>query len=429
MFRNRGTRLAALAAVGMALGLAGRADAQGTFGSQSRADAASRMLVLAVQQGISSLPPTAGQSFSYRLDPEIGTFVPDEGRLEPVSFRSTQVIQPGTFSIRAAMSAFHLEESFGPLLYAGEAQDPADDPDGRFDAFTEFGTSVDADVFLTNIAFNYGVVDRVEVSLNVPVVVVDADATQETLSFIDGAGNIRVAAYSTPEQVQNAKTISEADGGATLRSLRYADLPDAGFNDGSNVGLGRVSLGGKVLALSTQMFQVAFSTEVFLPSPNEDEFSGSESFAILPRLITRAAPLDILRLHADVGYDYDFDEEELTRLVWNAGASVVPHERVVLDLGVGGSLFDEPIRWTPTVATSPGDPTPDPMDPSRPTVPPLRITTSGDTELGDNFVDLLFGVKGKITDHLILSGAFNVPLNEDGLRPEVVATLSAELYF
>src|SRR5882672_5366874 len=63
----------------------------GQFGAQCRADAASKMIVLGVQQGISSLPPTSGQSFSYEFNPELDTYVTSE-RLGPTSFRAPQTI-------------------------------------------------------------------------------------------------------------------------------------------------------------------------------------------------------------------------------------------------------------------------------------------------------------------------------------------------
>ena len=44
------------------------------FGGQDRADAAARMIVLAVQQGISALPPASGQGVTYEFDPEADTY-------------------------------------------------------------------------------------------------------------------------------------------------------------------------------------------------------------------------------------------------------------------------------------------------------------------------------------------------------------------
>lgn len=395
------------------------------FGGQSRADAASKMLVLAVQQGISTLPPTAGQSFSYKLDPELGTFVPDEGRLEPVSFRSTQVIQPGTFSVRAAASFFHLDDSFGPILYQGEPSNG--DPNFPI-AVSEFGTNVEADIFLMNIALNYGLMDRLEISLNLPLVVVDADASQTFVGFEDEANlpanRANVAAAETPGELDELLAIgrdpSNPEIGYIYRKDSFSEL-GFDFNDGSNFGVGRISLGGKYLVYSSQLAQLAVSSELFFPSPNEDEFAGSESFALLPRVIGRATPLDMLRLHADLGYDFDFEEDELSRFVWSVGSSLVPLERLVLDAGFGGSVFKDSVRWTPTVTQSSGDPGEG--------TPPLTLTALEGTEVGDTFVDFLAGAKVKVTDMLILSGAVNVPINDEGFRPNVVGTFSAELYF
>jgi len=44
------------------------------FGVQDRADAVSRLIVLGVQQGISSLPPTSGQPLAYKSAPQLDTY-------------------------------------------------------------------------------------------------------------------------------------------------------------------------------------------------------------------------------------------------------------------------------------------------------------------------------------------------------------------
>ena len=122
---------------------AGLATAQGiddSLGSRSRADAARNLIVLAVQQGISSLPPTSGQSFIYEFDLSQGTWVPTE-RMNPTSFRVPQTIGSGVFSLRAAASYFDLSDSFGPATYAVALDD------GRR-GFTKFGLDVSARVGL-----------------------------------------------------------------------------------------------------------------------------------------------------------------------------------------------------------------------------------------------------------------------------------------
>src|SRR5690349_16701595 len=90
--------------------IAGPARANNQFGGQGRADAASQMIVLGVQQGISSLPPTSGQAFTYDYNAELGTFVASE-QLGPTVLRSPQTIGANRFSLRVAASYFDLSKT------------------------------------------------------------------------------------------------------------------------------------------------------------------------------------------------------------------------------------------------------------------------------------------------------------------------------
>jgi hypothetical protein len=191
------------------------------------------------------------------------------------------------------------------------------------------------------------------------------------------------------------------------------------FNDGTNAGVGRISLGGKALLYSSELVDFAFSTEFFFPSPNQEQFAGSDSGAILPRLIAQAKFDNPLRLHADAGYDYDFDTDELRRFTWNAGASVafdVIHG--VFDTGVGGSVFNQGIQWTPARGSF--------IDTRG---QPASIQALEANRLGNNFVDFLLGIKVRLTDKSVASGAVNVPVNNQGFRAVAVGTLALEYYF
>ncbi len=395
-----------------------RASAQDPFGAQARADAVSRMLVLGIQQGISSLPPTSGQSFSYVFDPELATLVAGKARLEPVSLRSTQLVSPGTMSFRFAGSMMNLRESFGPNVYEARTLD------GELFGYAEFGSGVDARIGLFNVAANYGIRDRIEIGINVPLVWVDVEAwqtfsTPQSLAFVPSR-DARVGGAGSLEQLEELKRIAsdedpETDG-LVYRSDGYRDL-GLRFHRGSHVGLGRVSVGGKALLLGRERVQLAAMLELFLPSPNEDEFAGSESVSLLPRLVARYEPWSWIRLHGDVGYEGDFQEAELRRFVWNAGASL-PGGSYVADLGFGGSVFEEAIAWSPRRATSMGD-----AD-----APPLEITALGSTTLGRSFVDALAGLKLQVHEHVLASVAVTMPLNEAGLRSDVVVTVGLEVH-
>jgi hypothetical protein len=126
-----------------------------------------------------------------------------------------------------------------------------------------------------------------------------------------------------------------------------------------------------------------------------------------------------MRLHLDLGYDYDFDVDQLRRFVWDVGLSF-PLAFGTFDAGVGGSTYDAPIDWTPSQyreSIIPGEPT------------NITVSAIGDNQTGTNYVDFLAGAKVALSDAIILSGGVNVPVTDEGLQPVVGGTIALELYF
>src|SRR5262245_5513064 len=72
---------------------------------ETQAQAAQTMIVLGVQQGISSLPPTSAQSFFYQFDYESEVFVPSD-RLGPTVLRSPELLRAGDLNLRVGASYF-----------------------------------------------------------------------------------------------------------------------------------------------------------------------------------------------------------------------------------------------------------------------------------------------------------------------------------
>ncbi|MGH7788096.1 MAG: hypothetical protein ACRERC_14585 [Candidatus Binatia bacterium] len=386
------------------------AQADNSFGLQQRADAASNMIVLGVQQGISSLPPTSGQAFTYDFNDELGTFVESE-QLGPTVLRSTQTIGANRLSLRFATSYFELGETFDPIVYQATG---GPIPPGQ-QVYTSFGMSADANVVLFNLAATYGFTDRIEATINIPFSVVDARASQTFLTFpppFPPAKDARVAAVpgDSPAIVQQA-----LDAGVVAeRELSFSAL-GADFNSGKQVGLGRISVGVKGLVLASDWVDVAASGEFFCNSPSQDEFAGSDSPSILPRVIAQLKAAKHLNVFTDVGYEYDFDVDQLSRFVWNAGISI-PVVNATFDFGAGGSLFDESLTWTPVQATGGEGVT-------------IRAVNPSATELGTNYVDFLAGVKVGLFEGAVLSGSVNVPVTDDGFRAAAIGTVSLEYYF
>jgi hypothetical protein len=379
------------------------------LGVQARADAARQAIILGVSQAISSLPPTTGQSFVYEYDPQIDTYRAT-GLLGPTAYRSPLTIGKGKMSVRVAGSYFALSNTQNPIDY--EVTGLANP------LFTKFGFQVDAKVGLFNLSCSYGVLHWLELSLEVPITIVDARAQSSFVTLASAASepidNAPVAAAASVEALDR----NLADGRLIVREGTVNQL-GANFNEGTSAGLGRIGIGGKAHFLRSKYVDMALSTEIFLPSPSEDDFSGPASGAFLPRLITAVNATDEAKLHVDVGYEYDTEFAELRRLVWNTGASY-GFPGATIDAGVGGSSYAEGIEWTPSSFVQP---------PGREVPVPLQFTALGDNTLGTDYVDFLFGAKLQLAPTALLSGSVNVPINDAGIRPVAVGTVALEIYF
>jgi len=394
------------------------------FGVQDRANAAQRMIVLGVQQGISSLPPTQGQSFTFDFNSELGTYTTSE-RLGPTSFRSPQTVGKGKLSLRLAVSYFDLADTLLSTTYKVTGLTYPDPPG----YCTQFGLRADSRVGLINLAANYGISNRLEIDVNLPVVVSDTSASEIHFARPDAPTLVQPVACGANVALQRVETpFQKVDLGAGKM---------VAFNEGTSVGVGRISIGAKAVLYSGKWLDLAFSPEFFFPSPSEDQFAGSASAAILPRVVAQAKFANPLRLHVDAGYDYDFDHDELRRFTWNAGASLplafsipialddkppaspeFPVLHALVDFGLGGSKFNQGIQWTPDRASF--------VDEAG---SPARIRALGSNRLGDNFVDFLGGIKIRVGDQSIVSGSVSVPVNDEGFRADAVGTLAVEYYF
>jgi hypothetical protein len=408
------------------------------FGGQDRANAVSQMVVLAVQQGISSLPPTSGTSFVYRY--ETDSFV-REKHLGPTAFRAPETIDQGDLDLRLGMSYFDLSQTFSPIQYFVQFDRPYQ---GAQAGIVGFGADVDAKVTVLNLSVSYGVTHRTEVMLNLPVTIVDVQASQISSTSVGHAdlppsaalvdGVFQEQPLSSDPTVRNAqiKGLSQefqnragpqcnlgADACLTFRRDSFGSL-DFAFNDGTHPGVGRISLGVKQLLYFGDWFRLAFVTEFFMPSPNQAEFAGSDTASILPRAVAVAPIAPWLRFYTDVGYDYDFSDSDLRRLTWDSGASF-PVNRFSFDLGLGGSKYDTPIRWTPSTAGGSAD--------AQLGIPASTLSVLGNNQLGDNLVDVLVGAKLQLTDAWILNGVVTVPVNNEGLQPAALGTLALEYTF
>ena len=401
------------------------------FGAQDRADAAKRMIVLAVQQAISSLPPTSAQSYTYEFDPRVDAVLRSE-QLGPTAFRSPKPIGKGRFSLRLAASCFELGDSFGPTDYRADGPQAEDQlrkngRDPMQGLLTRFGVKASASVGLINLSGTYGIASNLDFTVTMPIAIVDAHASEVFIENPDMPGKAVGVPLNTPALLSKPCPASRSPGSCLLdeyladktyhvASREFSKIR-LDFPDGTHAGVGRISVGSRLAFYRGDRIQLAFMPELFFPSPNEAELAGSASFAILPRAVAAIKASEWARIHIDAGYDYDFHYTELQRFVWNTGASI-PLRNADFDLGVGGAEYAEGITWTPDHATFKDD--------------MQRINTIsalGSNRLGTTFVDFIGGLKVRVAGETVISGAVTVPLNGEGFRPDALGTVAVEQYF
>lgn len=381
------------------------------FGGQDRANAAQRLILLGIQQAIRALPPAAGQAPSFEYDGDIPVRTT---RLGPTSLHTSRPVGANRLSVRIATSAFHVSKSFGPITHWVA---PEDTSEPGFRAFTKVGLKARVEVALLTTSVSYGIGPRLDATISVPLAFVEA-STRQVTSALPEERNLppRAAAWAgTGERAQLDPSL--AAGFFIYRSDSFDDL---GFrsHDGSHVGLGRIGLGLRQVLYSKGGLHIAAAPEFFIPSPDEDKFAGSESAAILPRIVGEWAAMPTFRFLSELAYEYDFDHAELRRFTASAGV-LLPHQRFSVDAGVRASAFDRPITWTPSVARG-----------QETTEFPATIATAlENNRVGDDFIDMVVGAKVRLPYRGALSAAVTVPLNDQGFRADVVGTVGIETSF
>ena len=404
------------------------------FGGQDRADAAQQMTVLAVQQAISSLPPTSAQSFTYAFDLDSGAYTVSQN-LGPTVLRSPETIGAGKLSVRVAASYFALDQTFGPIEYGWEIDEPEAGKLYPRKGLIELGLASSAKVGLVNLGATYGLTNKLELMLNLPIVAVDAQAENVFTTLkenqnlpanmvpVSGPSSVLDASLEALLPALRAGLNSELQSGKLIIRSDSFSAQGFRFNDGTHAGVGRISAGAKLRLYDSEMLQLAAAPEFFFPSPNQDEFAGPDSAAILPRLVAAFNVAKPVKLMVDAGYDYDFRYDELSGFVWTAGATL-PLTWASFDLGFGGTKFNRGITWTPSVTRFQSSF----MDAQGKFIDGTAIAL-GDNQLGTNYVDVLVGMKLRLGERSVIAGAVSVPVTGQGFQPAALGTLEWEMYF
>ncbi|MEP7175785.1 MAG: transporter, partial [Gemmatimonadales bacterium] len=253
------------------------------------------------------------------------------------------------------------------------------------------------DVRLTVTAFllTYGISDRIDLGVAVPIV----------STSIEGTTNAQINPFGLPPAVHFF-------GGTADNPVLTASR----FVRGSATGLGDVDARVKVNLRRGERLAVGVLGDVRFPTGSEDDLLGSGAFAARGLAIL-SARFGAFSPHANLGYLYRGGEFETDAVLGTLGFDhlLAPWATLAVDLISQLQVGDSPLQ------------VPGPVVIQSPYVRTITPTTIPDRR--DDLVDGSLGLKLTTATGVTVVGNGQWPLNRGGLRADVIWTLGLEYNF
>jgi hypothetical protein len=257
--------------------------------------------------------------------------------------------------------------------------------------YIEVTTNLDLSLLVTSIFAAYGVSDRVDIGIALPIV--RSSMTGRSQAIIQQYSATTPHSFGTPSNpMQTAQASTE----------------------GSATGLGDIAARVKAHVYQGPTVGLALIGDLRLATGRSEDFLGSGATSI--RIFGAAsARYEAFSPHVNAGFQYTSADWATTRVLGTAGFDYLLGEQVTLaaelmtNLEVGESKLTLP---EPVVFTTPD-------------VVQLPLTDIPDRN--DNFVDAAIGAKIQAGTQLRLVTNIVVPLAKAGLRPGVTWTVGFEV--
>jgi hypothetical protein len=321
--------------------------------------------------------------FTFAFDPLLGTFVSTTETLGPLFAERAPTLGRGKLNVNVSFTYFKYDkfegDSLDSLVVIARHQPdviPPRDERTSFELDTiRINVDLDIRVWFLSLAATYGLTDRLDVGILVPIVHVDMD--------------VRAQAEIVPSEENPFPGVHTFTGG-----------PEAPVDQASGeaIGIGDIVLRGKYHLVKSDLVDVAGAILVQLATGDEDNFLGTGTTTVRPFLVLSrtfdAFPLPSLSWtpHLNVGFEFNIDRSDQSAIEY------------VIGFDVGSKRFVVAVELI-------GSHEPD-----------------GDG-IGDNILNASVGLKWNPFKRFIVAGNVQVPLNYDGLRSYVIPTVEVEYSF
>jgi hypothetical protein len=279
---------------------------------------------------------------------------------------------------------------------------------------------LDLEAQLFDFSFTYGVLDNLDVNIDIPVLRTYARSeVRETLP------DPRCLGVSNDCDIALATLGGEDDG--------FIHLPPQASRD-SSLGIGDIHLRTKWAPIANPV-RLAGLLDLALPTGDASDFQGTGDTSLTPSLIASRDVTSFLEFHTQAGVQFNVNDVDLSQARYAAGftAQVASFAALTVDF-LGRSEFGAQARIPnagrlPAVRNIGGVDT---------LTQPLAELNDDDNFKGrplfvdikrNDILDLAIGGRIAIGEHVMILGNFLVPLNQDGLRADFIPTIAVETNF
>jgi hypothetical protein len=373
-----------------------------------------RLVNIALTSQLAAIPlPSPASGFTYRFDPATGTFQRSTRSFGPILADRGETIGKGRMAFGFSYQFFSFDHLDGVPLVSVPAvftHDNFQAGGGRSDVIGTINT-ITADVSQFSGALTYGVTNRFDLSLAVPMV-------RTRLSLLSNA------------------TIHRVGTGASVQTHYFPDENAIGgfgathqfFAEGSSAGIGDLVVRAKGTVLREDTRALAVGVDVRLPTGDERNLLGSGSIGLRP-FAAFSTSFGTFAPHVNVGYQWNgksiiagdvrsgVKSDLPDRFMYAVGSDMGITDRfsMVVDL-TGQRVLDSPRLLTrETTAEGPAGSV---------TLPDLRFETDS------YWVNSgAIGFKANIAPKLLINFNLRFAIGENGLTDRIAPLLGFEWAF
>jgi hypothetical protein len=189
------------------------------------------------------------------------------------------------------------------------------------------------------------------------------------------------------------------------------------------IGIGDLLLRTKYHLMDSNGFNLAAGLTLRLPTGNENNFQGLGDTMTTP-FLALSQEYGRFHLHGTGGIEFNWDASDRTRARYAAGVAFSVIEQLVLNVDIVGSSYLKTDRLSvrvPQFVNAPG------TSEAAPTTLPTTRTFS--TKIRPDIVDLVVGFKANIYGALVGYANVFLPLNNEGIRADVIPAAGLEVSF